>query len=352
MVSMSVFSRKNIIRWCRLALLIFLCYTLLWIPVLIRDEAYSLEMTLRSMVIDFIVCAVISFFNCMLLSILNNKVSLSGQSNRRIGFIIVGIILFNMMICFPFAMFKWWLYTRIFINCPWDMNENYIDTYVMSSVTSIIIISYMLLWVVSSLRQKEKYLAEAKIRSIKNKINPHFLFNNLNAGIALIDYAPEKAVDFFTSMSRVFRTVLERSMETTHTLDEELGDLRQYLNLLEIRFDNAIVIDLWLTEDDRRKRILAGSLQLVVEDIVKHNRFSKNEPMNVVIHTDGKSLLIVNDYRPLSEKSDSCGIGQSVIIERYHDFGGDDISFRRDGDKYISQLPLFTDKNENTYNRR
>lgn len=339
-----IFSKDTFARWGWLTLLIFLCYNILWVPVLVVDEGCSLGPTLRSLIVDLIICAVISFFNCVLLNILKKRLSLSDWTNKKIATAIIGISLFNLAVCFPFSALKWWLYNKIFAAYPWSMEENYIDTYVMSSVTSIIIVSYMLIWVASSLRQKEKFLAEAKIKALKNQINPHFLFNNLNAGIALIDYDPEKAVDFFTAMSRVFRTVLDRSMETLQPLEKEIEDLEQYLKLLRIRFGNAIKMDCWLSENDERQMILSGSLQLVFENIVKHNRFSVEEPMNIIIHTKGDVLEIVNDYRPLSDKTTSHGIGQSALIYRYEDFGRHNISFHKDGDRYISQLPLFNEK--------
>lgn len=331
-------------RWCLLTLLIFVCYNAIWLPVLAEGVDYTLMQNLKGMTLDFMICIVISFMNCLILSVLGAKASLPDWTNKMIAVVIAGILIFNLAMCFPLAIVKWWIYDRLFHDCPWNLGENYLDTYIMASVTSLITVSYMLIWVTSALRLKDKFLAEAKIKSIKNQINPHFLFNNLNTGISLIDYAPDKAVDFFTSMSRVFRTVLDRSMESTQPLKDELDDLEQYLNLLRIRFGEAIRIDVWLNDTEREMLILTGSLQLIFENIVKHNRFSEENPISVSVVTKGDSLLIVNDYRPLSDTSGSHGIGQSAIIHRYEDFGKQNITFHQDGDKYISQLPLFSAK--------
>lgn len=341
---MTAIQRIFLKRWCLLTLLIFVCYNAIWLPVLAEGVDYTLMQNLESMTLDFIICIVISFMNCLILSMLGAKASLPDWTNKMIAVVIAGILVFNLAMCFPLAIVKWWFYDRIFHDCPWNLGENYLDTYIMASVTSLITVSYMLIWVTLALRLKEKFLAEAIIKSIKNQINPHFLFNNLNAGIALIDYAPDKAVDFFTSMSRVFRTVLDRSMESTQSLNEELDDLQQYLNLLRIRFGETIKIDVWLNDMEREMLILTGSLQLIFENIVKHNRFSAENPISVSIVAKGDNLLIVNDYRPLSDTSGSHGIGQSAIIHRYEDFGKHDISFRQEDDKYISQLPLFSAK--------
>lgn len=296
---------------------------------------------LKSMSLDFVVCMVISLLNCLMFAIPIMKWSMLYRTNKKIAILIAGISLFNLAICLPFALVKWWFYDCIFHDCPWSLGENYLDSYVMCSVASIVIVSYMLIMVMATLRRKEKFFAEAKMQSIKNRINPHFLFNNLNAGIALIDYAPDKAVDFFTSMSRVYRTVLERSMGTMQSVKSELNDLEQYLNLLRIRFGEAVKLDLQLNDRERGMKILSGSLQLIFENIVKHNRFSAEEPIVVRVYTKGDALVIINDFRPLADKSGSHGIGQSAIIYRYEDFGKHNISFRQEGDKYISQLPLF-----------
>lgn len=328
-------------QWCRLTLLIFLCYNLLWIPVMAEEENFTWTQTVNSIILDLVACAIISFINCMVLAVLRRRLEITEWTNKRITVTITGIVLFNMAVCFPLSVVKWWLYDRIFHNCPWDLGENWLDNYVMSSVISIIIVSHMLIWVNSALRKKEKFLAGMKIKSLKTQINPHFLFNNLNAGISLIDYAPDKAVDFFTSMSRVYRTVLDHSMEAIHPLQDEIRDLDHYLNLLRIRFGNAIKIDYWLNDKERQMMILCGSLQIIFENIVKHNRFSVEEPMSVSILTKGDSLVVVNDYRPLTDNPASHGIGQSALIHRYEDFGKTNISFRQEDDKYISELPLF-----------
>lgn len=340
----TIFSKIFMRRWCRLTLLIFVCYNAIWLPVLAEGEDYTLMQNLESMALDFMICIVISFMNCLVLSMLGARVSLTDWTNKRIAVVIAGILIFNLAMCFPFAIVKWWFYDRIFHGCPWSMGENYLDTYIMASVASLITVSYMLIWVTSALRRKEKFLAEAKIRSIKNQITPHFLFNNLNAGIALIDYAPDKAVDFFTSMSRVFRTVLDRSMESLQPLKDELDDLEQYLNLLRIRFGEAIKTDVWLSDTERNMKILTGSLQLVFENIVKHNKFSADNPITVSVLTDRDTLMVINDFRPLSDKAGSHGIGQSALIHRHEDFGKHNISFRQENNKYISRIPLFPAK--------
>lgn len=311
---------------------------------LVEEGNYTLMQNLKSMILDLAMCVVSSFINCLILLALNDRMAYAEWTNRKIGVVIVGISLLNLMICYPFAAMKWWFYDRIFQGCPWSLGENYLDIYTMSSVTSIIVVSYMLIWVTSALRQKEKNLAEARIKALKNRINPHFLFNNLSAGIALIDQSPEKAVDFFTSMARVYRTVLDRSMQTTQPLKAELNDLEQYLNLLRIRFGEALTIDCRLNETDMKMRLLTGSLQLIFENIVKHNRFSAEEPIKVSLAVSDCILQVANDYRPLSEKSGSHGIGQSAIIGRYEELGKHNISFHREEDLYISKLPLFPPK--------
>lgn len=332
---------KPLPLWGRITLLIFLCYDILWIPILMEDDSYVWNQIVKSLCIDLIVCALISFINCFVLQTAKLKFTKTDWTNKKIGASILFIYLFNLSLCFPLAVTKWWLYETIFHHCPWKPGENWLDTYILSSVCSIIIVSYALIWVATALRQKEHVLSQAKIKAIKNQINPHFLFNNLNTGIALIDYAPNKAIDFFTSMSKVFRTVLERSMVSVQPLTEEMDDLEEYLNLLRIRFEGAIIVDRHVNVAECNMHILSGCLQLIFENIVKHNIFSAHTPMRVTITIDGDSLIVINDYRPLAHRDDSHGIGQLAIIHRYEDLGKHNASFRQDGDKYISQLPLF-----------
>ena len=167
---MTAIQRIFLKRLCLLTLLIFICYNAIWLPVLAEGVDYTLMQNLESMTLDFMICIVISFMNCLILSMLGAKASLPDWTNKMIAVVIAGILIFNLAMCFPLAIVKWWFYDRILHDCPWNFGENYLDTYIMASVTSLITVSYMLIWVTSALRLKEKFLAEAKIKSIKNQI--------------------------------------------------------------------------------------------------------------------------------------------------------------------------------------
>ena len=118
---MTAIQRIFLKRLCLLTLLIFICYNAIWLPVLAEGVDYTLMQNLESMTLDFMICIVISFMNCLILSMLGAKASLPDWTNKMIAVVIAGILIFNLAMCFPLAIVKWWFYDRILHDCPWNL---------------------------------------------------------------------------------------------------------------------------------------------------------------------------------------------------------------------------------------
>lgn len=353
MIAKKIFGRKFLVWWGSTSLLILLCYELSWIAAVSHRHAYLWSHLLKISLSDAATCAVVALLNCIGLSLLRNRFDIAKWSNKRISFLLGGILLFNFLINVPFCFSEDCFYSAMWGKGGIEVDFWYIGTFFISSISSLVFISTVLLWVASELRREEKARSDAKLTAIRNQINPHFLFNNLNTGISLIEYDSKKAVEFFTSMSKVFRTVLDKYMTKYQSVADEISDLEQYLNLIRIRFGNVLIINNRLTEKEMSAYILSGALQLIFENIIKHNCFSTAKPLNVDIQCDMNLLTVINDCRPLKTAKKDSGIGQNMIRERYAHIETDGVCmFRQLGNKYISQLPLLSDKHENIDNRR
>ncbi|WP_227429428.1 sensor histidine kinase, partial [Psychrobacter sp. I-STPA6b] len=120
--------------------------------------------------------------------------------------------------------------------------------------------------------------ANAKFESLKNQIDPHFLFNSLNVLSSLIEENPENAQRFTTSLSKIYRYVLEQKDKELVSVAEELAFAKTYMNLLKMRFENSITFQLPTDFDNLEARVVPLSLQLLLENTIKHNVVSENKP--------------------------------------------------------------------------
>ncbi|RYG46335.1 MAG: histidine kinase, partial [Chitinophagaceae bacterium] len=128
--------------------------------------------------------------------------------------------------------------------------------------------------------QLERTKAEAELEALKNQIDPHFIFNSLNTLSHLIESRPEKAKAFNDSMAEVYRYILQNKARGLVLLKEELLFLEHYFSLLEMRFENAVALNIDLPESVMDQYLIPPiSLQILVENAIKHNEFSEDQPL-------------------------------------------------------------------------
>ncbi len=165
----------------------------------------------------------------------------------------------------------------------------------------------------------EKQQLVNEISLLKTQVNPHFLFNSLSILSSLVRIDPELSERFIDQLSRSYRYILEQKDQSLVTLRTELGFIESYAFLLKIRFEHKFNLEIQIpdTVQDNYK-IAPMTLQLLVENAVKHNRMSLAEPLVVeVIAGDEEVLLIRNKLQPRSTAVNSTGMGLHNIINRY-----------------------------------
>lgn len=126
--------------------------------------------------------------------------------------------------------------------------------------------------------------ASAKFESLKNQLDPHFLFNSLNVLSSLIEENPDKAQKFTTSLSKVYRYVLEQKSKELVSLEEELAFAVTYMNLLKMRFENSLFYEVPKQLSSPEARVVPLSLQLLLENTIKHNVVSESRPLHIRIY--------------------------------------------------------------------
>jgi hypothetical protein len=184
--------------------------------------------------------------------------------------------------------------------------------------------------------------ASAKFESLKNQIDPHFLFNSLNVLSSLIEENPENAQKFTTSLSKIYRYVLEQKDKELISIEEELSFAKTYMNLLKMRFENGLFYELPQSIPNPEAKVVPLSLQLLLENTVKHNIVSESRPLHIRIYIEGNYLCIQNDYQKKEVLQDRQGVGLQNIINRYHIITKRKVQIEENEETYTVKIPILT----------
>ena len=176
--------------------------------------------------------------------------------------------------------------------------------------------------------------ASAQFESLKNQIDPHFLFNSLNVLSALIEENPIAAQKFTTSLSKVYRYVLEQKDKELVSVEEELQFAKTYMNLLKMRFENSITFEIPENIENEEAKVVPLSLQLLLENCIKHNVVSETKPLHIKISIDNGVLVVSNTIQKKEVLADRKGVGLENIVNRY---------------ALLTQRKVLVEKNENEF---
>lgn len=194
-----------------------------------------------------------------------------------------------------------------------------------------------------SVEEKEKLKREsltAQLYALKTQVNPHFLFNNLNTLTALIPDTPDQAIEFVQQMSKVYRHILEVQDEETIPLKDELDVMKAYGFLLKTRFGNNLDIEIDVPEDKMNQRIVPLSLQLLMENAIKHNIVSSAKPLIIKVFAENGSLVVSNNLQVKNQLIESTGIGLDNIRNRYKLLSDDEVIVKENGESFTVSIPL------------
>ena len=187
------------------------------------------------------------------------------------------------------------------------------------------------------LKQKN---AETQLDALKSQVNPHFLFNSLNSLSSLIQSDPLKAVDFVHKLSGVYRYLLQSNDKKLITLKEELNFLRAYLHLLQTRFGKALHYSITFDPVSENYLIPPLTLQLLVENAVKHNIVSTDHPLILVITTNNDRLLVKNNLQKRKSPVVSHHIGLVNLLSRYQIVTDAEVEISETQEAFVVNLPL------------
>lgn len=195
--------------------------------------------------------------------------------------------------------------------------------------------------------QKEKLQQEysqVRLQALKNQINPHFLFNSLSVLSSLVHVKPETAERFIFQLSKAYRYILDQQGAEMVSLRSELDFLNAYFYLLQIRFDQKIILEKNIPVNPEAWQLPPLTIQLLVENAVKHNRMSLNEPLHISITAEAGQISVSNNINSRTEKQVSTGIGLENIRKRMAYFTERPVLLNKTDKIFTVSVPLIASK--------
>lgn len=192
----------------------------------------------------------------------------------------------------------------------------------------------------------EKELYNIRYEVLKNQINPHFMFNSLNVLSGLIEKDAAKAQQFIDEFAHIYRYVLETIEKLVVPLSDELKFVKSYIFLQQIRYGEAIRLTVNADAGLLSMVMPPLSLQLVLENAIKHNVVSTSQPLVIEIFYEADRLTVRNNIQAKVSSGVSTGLGQKNLVKRYLMISDEVPEFRIVDNSYIVKLPLINTNND------
>ncbi len=291
---------------------------------------------------------VLTFINGTFFDYLNNKVVWEKYGQYRVWVGIFGGIALTMLGI---------LGIRMFIKIGIEGNDwttfitgEKIVYYLYSLIITIVVSMFFhALYFYKALQEKkvkeQKVIAgtaSAKFDALKNQLDPHFLFNSLNVLTSLIEEDPVQAQKFTTSLSKVYRYVLEQKNKDLVSVEEELQFAKTYVRLLKMRFEDSILLDIPEKSQDPEAKIIPLSLQLLLENAVKHNVVTADRPLTIKVYEEDGMLVVSNTMQEKQVVKKSSGVGLQNIRQRYGILTDRQVQISTSAGEFSVRLPMLT----------
>lgn len=276
----------------------------------------------------------------------DSRISWIHEPVKRLLVTIITYISYAFVVSFVIVFF-YFFFENIFTfsNIPWKR----VLSFTMTPMTIALIFmaifttrSWLFEWRKSAIEAEQLRTEKiaSKYQSLKDQLNPHFLFNCLNVLSSLVYEDADKSVAFIQKLSKIYRYVLEVQKDELVELDKELGFAKNYLELQKIRFGENLQFSIHVIAVDGYL-LPPLSLQLLLENAIKHNILSQKDPLFIQILQKENELWISNSFQPKSSQSESStGVGLENIRLRYQHLSSKNIEVTQGENEFIVRLPL------------
>ena len=335
--------------------------TLCWISLgtsMVFFFGFTHEKNLENFVLTVAVCLMYSFVlgmgNGLINDFLNKKFPWSEATTKRAVISIVSILIANIILVYfcnyvNFVIFQKTATTEEYFSGKY----NFINWFTINVALLISAFLHARGFMEELKKTSRKEVVEQKLiaksanaqfESLKNQLDPHFLFNSLNVLSSLIDENPRQAQKFTASMSKIYRYVLEQKDKELVTVEDELEFAKTYCNLLKTRFEDSVDFEFNVRKEDYRRFVVPLSLQLLLENCIKHNFATSAKPLIIKIFSENDTLCIENNLQVREQIKESSGIGLSNIVQRYALLTKRNVFIEKSGDYFKVKLPVLVSK--------
>ena len=315
------------------------------------------EKTFERYSITFLISGMYTFFiglgNGFLNDYLDSKFSWTDETRKRTIAAIVGTLVMNVALVYFCNYLNFIVIQGKNPEKFFNGEMNFINWFFINFAIMISAIGhargFMAAWKNSTKKEvvEQKLIAKsanAQFESLKNQLDPHFLFNSLNVLDSLIEENPVQAQRFTNSMSKIYRYVLEQKDKELVSVEEEIDFAKTYCELLKTRFEDAVTFDFNISEEDKKGFVVPLSLQLLLENSIKHNFATSSKPLNIKIFTEKGNLIIENNLQTRELPNTSTGVGLANIVSRYNLLTERNVFVEKSEAFFRVKLPILTEK--------
>ncbi|HEY4786217.1 MAG TPA: histidine kinase [Bacteroidales bacterium] len=273
----------------------------------------------------------------------NNKYSWIKDYKKIITRHIVFSSIYTLSVIFLFYFYIWFfvMHKKTLHGFYSNFNEGFFICLCITAIAMLLSYSYYFFryWKKAVLNEEQlkRESLTLQYESLKNQVNPHFLFNSLNILTSLIERDTNASITYVKQLSDVFRYVLDQNVRELVPIETELKFIDSYNFLQHIRFNDNFRIDVHVNE--KNFLIVPLALQILIENAVKHNEISTENPLHVSISDDDNYLYISNNKQPRSNLPDSNQIGLKTLNFQYEFLSGKKIEVQNEEHQFLVKLP-------------
>lgn len=194
------------------------------------------------------------------------------------------------------------------------------------------------------LEEKQLLITQMRYSQLKAQVNPHFLFNSLNILVSLINIDQNKATKYTKELASIYRYLLSSDDEILSTLREEFNFCQKYAAILTMRFNEGLKINLPNLTDTTvaSLRIAPTSVQILIENAIKHNMVSAENPLTIDVFIENGYVVVSNNILPRPVPADSTGMGLKGLTEKYAIITGKKIIIEQTEKKFTVKVPIMS----------
>lgn len=328
------------VEWATFTLAFFFLYDVIWLLADIDDFTQNLQGDYRWLLVDFGYCGLFA-----LTSLLLNHwiIRLDRFHNNKNGWkpLIVNAIMVLLSNLFVAGLLE------LFLSCFFPnfvSGDIWGNSFLFGLIASMMACVWLTIHYAKLLVKKSNENAALQKKYLKLQLNPHFVFNSLSSLVGMIETDPEMAEQYVIKLAGVFRYMLKHIEKDLITMEEVRYFSTTYVEMLNIRYNNMISLEMGNFFGCRNEFVLALSLQLLIENAVKHNAPVSGQMLHIVINRQDDSLVVSNNRIFRSSRNDqkieSYGMGISNLRKRYVIECGKEPEFKETHDTFSVTLPI------------